>query len=208
MPEKRTNRKAQDVGNKTRHSKNKKNLNSKCGVISSFFTIDIWFLRKRKSIIKVCMQWGAYSLKNWGNEMRRIAIITDGWRRYSNYAWIDGCRRYAKETHMDVEFYVFHSFGNFSKDVKFNLGEYSIWELVNFNDFDAVIFEITNISEGEIRQQLIARAKEAKIPVLSLVEEMDVLLGYEKGEIIDVTSQKVKIDDKYCPFRMSERATE
>lgn len=78
MLEKRTNRKAQDVGNKARHSKNKKNLSSKCGVISSFFTIDIWFLRKRKSIIKVCMQWGAYSLKNWGNEMRRIAIITDG----------------------------------------------------------------------------------------------------------------------------------
>ncbi len=104
--------------------------------------------------------------------MKRVAIITDGWRKYSNYAWIEGCRRYAKKTQMDVEFYVFHSFGNFSKDEKFNLGQYSIFEMFDFNDFDGAIIEITNMSDKTARAKLIERARNAKIPVLSLVEDI------------------------------------
>ena len=54
---------------------------------------------------------------------RKIAIIADGWRRHITYVWIRGCRNYIKEHELDIEISVFHSFGNFSRDEKFNAGE-------------------------------------------------------------------------------------
>lgn len=53
---------------------------------------------------------------------RKIAIIADGWRRHITYVWIRGCRNYIKEHELDIEISVFHSFGNFSRDEKFNAG--------------------------------------------------------------------------------------
>ena len=60
---------------------------------------------------------------------RKIAIIADGWRRHITYVWIRGCRNYIKEHELDIEISVFHSFGNFSRDEKFNAGEYNIIHL-------------------------------------------------------------------------------
>ena len=54
--------------------------------------------------------------------MKKIAFITDGWERYVTYAWIEGYRRYMAEHPRTAHLYVFHSFGNFSKDQNFNTG--------------------------------------------------------------------------------------
>ena len=56
---------------------------------------------------------------------RKIAIIADGWRRHITYVWIRGCRNYIKKHELDIEISVFHSFGNFSRDEKFNAGSIS-----------------------------------------------------------------------------------
>ena len=53
--------------------------------------------------------------------MKKIAFITDGWERYVTYAWIQGYRRYMAEHPLTADLYVFHSFGNFSKDQNFNI---------------------------------------------------------------------------------------
>ena len=76
---------------------------------------------------------------------RKIAIIADGWRRHITYAWIRGCRNYIKEHELDIEISVFHSFGNFSRDEKFNAGEYNIIHLPDLSQFDGIILEVTNM---------------------------------------------------------------
>ena len=65
----------------------------------------------------------------------KIALITDGWQRYVTAAWIIGYRRYLEDSHLDASLYVFHSFGNFSKDEKYNQGEYNIYNLPRLEDF-------------------------------------------------------------------------
>ena len=70
---------------------------------------------------------------------RKIAIIADGWRRHITYVWIRGCRKYIKEHELDIEISVFHSFGNFSRDEKFNAGEYNIIHLPDLSQFDGII---------------------------------------------------------------------
>ena len=81
---------------------------------------------------------------------RKIAIIADGWRRHITYVWIRGCRNYIKEHELDIEISVFHSFGNFSRDEKFNTGEYNIIHLPDLSQFDGIILEVTNMLNQKI----------------------------------------------------------
>ena len=104
--------------------------------------------------------------------MKKIAIIADGWRRYINYAWISGCKQYIKEHDLDVDIYAFNSFGNFSLDEKYNDGEYNITKLPEFSRFDGILLELTSVSRGQMKEELIERIKASKVPAVSLVERI------------------------------------
>lgn len=43
--------------------------------------------------------------------MKKIALITDGWKRYVTYAWVEGYRRFASERQLDTDLHIFQSFG-------------------------------------------------------------------------------------------------
>ena len=48
--------------------------------------------------------------------MRKVALITDGWRRLFTYAWPAGILQRIRETGEDVNLYIFNSTGNWSRD--------------------------------------------------------------------------------------------
>lgn len=104
--------------------------------------------------------------------MRKIAIIADGWRKFINYAWIRGCKDYIGEHDLDVTIHVFNSFGNFSMDEKYNAGEYNIFHLPEFREYDGIILELTNVADQEVKEDLISRVKESGVPAVSLMEEI------------------------------------
>lgn len=104
--------------------------------------------------------------------MRKIAIVADGWRRFINYDWICGCRRYISEHHLDAEVYMFNSFGNFSKDEKYNDGEYNIFSLPDFSEFDGIILEITNVTKRKNSNRIIELIKKSGVPAVSLLEKV------------------------------------
>lgn len=103
---------------------------------------------------------------------RKIAIIADGWRRHITYVWIRGCRNYIKEHELDIEISVFHSFGNFSRDEKFNAGEYNIIHLPDLSQFDGIILEVTNMLNQKKKQQIIQIIQESGVPAVSLLEKI------------------------------------
>lgn len=107
-----------------------------------------------------------------GWTMKKIAIVADGWRRYINYAWIEGCRSYIAEHNLDVDLYVFNSFGNFNRDKKYNIGEYNITNLPDFSQFDGIILELTNIFNSKVKERIIQRVRESGVPAVSLIEEL------------------------------------
>ena len=106
---------------------------------------------------------------------RKIAIIADGWRRHITYVWIRGCRNYIKEHELDIEISVFHSFGNFSRDEKFNAGEYNIIHLPDLSQFDGIILEVTNMLNQKKRQQIIRIIQESGVPAVSLLENSGIV---------------------------------
>lgn len=81
--------------------------------------------------------------------MKKIALIMDGWKRFFTYAWPSGILSRLREKNEDVNLYIFNSSGDWSWDSEYNEGEYNIYNLPNFDDFDKAMFyepRITTVS--------------------------------------------------------------
>ena len=105
--------------------------------------------------------------------MRKVALITDGWKRYLTYAWPAGIMQRVQETGEDVNLYIFNSSGNWNKDQGYNRAEYNIFNLPDFCDFDGIILELNNISSQPIFDEVIQRAGKAGVPVVSIANELE-----------------------------------
>lgn len=104
--------------------------------------------------------------------MRKIALIMDGWKRLFTFAWPDGILKRLHETEEKVNLYIFNSTGNWSRDKDYNAGEYNIFRLPDFREFDGIILELNNISSPEVLREVAKRAGEAGIPVISIANEL------------------------------------
>ncbi len=104
--------------------------------------------------------------------MKKIAIFADGWKKYVNYAWVAGSRQYIEDHNLDVNLYVFSCFGNYSPDEKYNQGEYNIFNLPDLTDFDGIMIELTNVSDNNVRDQIIENVMKSGVPTVSLLEDV------------------------------------
>ena len=68
--------------------------------------------------------------------MKKIAMITDGWKRMVTYAWVDGMINRIHELDEDICIYQYNCYGNWRKEKKYNQGEYNIFRLPDLNEFD------------------------------------------------------------------------
>ncbi|MBQ9332754.1 MAG: glycosyl hydrolase 53 family protein [Lachnospiraceae bacterium] len=100
--------------------------------------------------------------------MKKIALITDGWRRYITYAWVDGIINRAKELGLDICLYTFNTNGNLSHDAKYNRGEYGLYELPDYDSYDGFIFDCTNTTDPAVIDSVVSKLKGQSAPVVSI----------------------------------------
>ena len=100
--------------------------------------------------------------------MKKIALITDGWRRYVTYAWVDGIINRAEELGLDICLYTFNTNGNLSHDAKYNRGEYGLYELPDYDSYDGFIFDCTNTTDSDVIDSAVRKLKSQSAPVVSI----------------------------------------
>lgn len=105
--------------------------------------------------------------------MKKIALITDGWKRLIVYAWVAGIMNRIHETGEDVAVYQYNCYGNWSSDKKYNTGEYNIFNLPALSEYDGIILDCNNIVDDEKKEELIQKLRESNVPVISLMYEID-----------------------------------
>lgn len=105
--------------------------------------------------------------------MRKIALIMDEWKRCFTFAWPSGILQRIHEVEEDVNLYIFSSSGNWSWDQEYNIGEYNIYRLPDFREFDGIILDLNNVEMEDVRQDVISRAKASGVPVISVGCETD-----------------------------------
>lgn len=105
--------------------------------------------------------------------MKKIALVMDGWKRFFTYAWPAGILQRIRETGEDVNLYIFNSSGDWSMDGDYNVGEYNIYNLPNFADFDGIILDINNIRYADVGMRVIEAVKKSGIPAISIANVVD-----------------------------------
>ena len=100
--------------------------------------------------------------------MKKIALISDGWRRYVTYAWVAGIMQGARQLGVDICLYTYNTNGNLSHDDKFNEGEYALLEQIDYDDFDGFIYDCSNIENPDVITATVERLKQVKVPVVSI----------------------------------------
>lgn len=105
--------------------------------------------------------------------MRKIALIMDGWKRFFTYAWPLGILQRIHETDEKVNLYIFNSFGNWNTNQEYISGEYNIFNLPDFSDFDGIILDLNNISSEKELAEVTCRVKQSGRPVVSIANEIE-----------------------------------
>ncbi len=105
--------------------------------------------------------------------MRKIALLMDGWKRFTTFAWQAGILQRIGETNEDASLYIFNSSGGWSRDDRFNAGEYNIYRLPDLSDFDGVILDLNNVRYPEVRDYVVGAAREAGRPVVSIANDIE-----------------------------------
>ncbi|MEE0955229.1 MAG: glycosyl hydrolase 53 family protein [Eubacterium sp.] len=102
---------------------------------------------------------------------KKILMLTDGWRRFVTYAWTIGIMHYVHENHRDIALCQYNTWGNWNQDQAFNRGQYALFELPDFNDYDAVFVDVTNIQDAKVKEKLLDRVRASGLPACSVCYE-------------------------------------
>lgn len=97
----------------------------------------------------------------------------DGWKRFFSYAWPSGILQRIQETNEEVNLYIFNSSSEWSMDEDYNIGEYNIYNLPDFKEFDGIVVDLNNIRKEEIRNQVIAAVRKSKKPAVSINNDVE-----------------------------------
>lgn len=101
-------------------------------------------------------------------EMKKVALFSDGWKRLITYAWVDGMMKFIAGSDEEISLYQYNCHGNWSHDEKHNQGEYNIYTLPDLSGFDGIIMDCTNIADKNVFDRLVEMIRKSGKPVVSI----------------------------------------
>lgn len=105
--------------------------------------------------------------------MKKIALVMESWKRFFTYAWPSGILQRIRETKEDVNLYIFNSAGGWSKDEEYRAGEYNIFRLPDFREFDGVILDLNNLEDRSVCSEVVQRVRDSGTPAISIANELE-----------------------------------
>ncbi|MGN1024648.1 MAG: substrate-binding domain-containing protein [Lachnospiraceae bacterium] len=102
--------------------------------------------------------------------MKKILLLTDGWRRFIVAAWTTGILQYMKEQG-GFSLTQVHCWGNWSHDAAFNRGEYAIFDVPDFSAYDGIIADLTCIENRTERKKVAEMIRASKRPAITLCDK-------------------------------------
>lgn len=100
--------------------------------------------------------------------MKKIALISDGWKKLITYAWVYGIMDKIHEKNYDATLYQYNCCGNWSRDDMHNKGEYNIYNLPDLSQFDAIVVDVSNIVDKEQFDYVVNMLRAYNVPVISI----------------------------------------
>lgn len=93
-----------------------------------------------------------------------IAVIVAGIDEEYQNAVLEGIISFAKSHNVNIS--CFAAFGGVITNKKYDLGEYNIYSLINFDLFDGVILMTNTISDPEEKKKMLKQVRASKLPAV------------------------------------------
>ena len=97
---------------------------------------------------------------------KKLAILANGWSNYFIEDFIKGVKKAIKESNTDIYLFACYDYTEYSGYPNFN--GYSIYRLVNYEDYDGVIILADLIKNPRILEKERQRILQAKVPAISI----------------------------------------
>lgn len=101
---------------------------------------------------------------------KKIALLACGWSNYFLHDFIEGMKRAVKETEVDI--YVFNCYNYTEFSGYPNSTGYSIFSVINYQDFDGVIILADTINNQRVLEKERLRILQSKISAISINAQM------------------------------------
>ena len=93
-----------------------------------------------------------------------IAVIVSGLDEEYQSNIISGINRFARDNEVNISY--FAAFGGMLASKRFDIGEYSIYNLVDFTKFDGVLLMTNTICDSEVKERIVNKVRKAGIPAV------------------------------------------
>ncbi|MBR4626566.1 MAG: GGDEF domain-containing protein [Ruminococcus sp.] len=93
-----------------------------------------------------------------------ICVIVAGIDEEYQHNIITGLNQAARDKNVNISY--FAAFGGMIKSKRFDIGEYSIYKLIDFSRFDGAVLMTNTISDPQVRQEIIDRVLDSDIPTV------------------------------------------
>lgn len=102
---------------------------------------------------------------------KKIALLTTAWSYEYVFSIIDGIKKAIDKEEIDL--YLFLCYGYSDETAAYNIGEYNIFNLIDYRDYDGVILFANIFNSLEVLEREVARIRACNIPAVCLEYEVD-----------------------------------
>lgn len=98
------------------------------------------------------------------DKIKKIAVVVSALDEEYQYNILRGINHFANEKDLNISY--FAAFGGMVESKRFDFGEYSIYNLIDYSKFDGILFMINTFGDADIRLKIINRVKNANKPTV------------------------------------------
>lgn len=100
------------------------------------------------------------------NNFKNVAVVVAGLDEEYQYNIINGINKFARENEINVSY--FAAFGGMLASRRFDIGEYSIYNFIDFKKFDGALIMTNTICDPEVKAIIIEKLRSSGIPAVVL----------------------------------------
>lgn len=95
---------------------------------------------------------------------KKIAVVVSALDEEYQYNVIKGINGYAMKQNMNISY--FAAFGDMVGSKRFDIGEYSIYNLIDYSKFDGILLMINTFGDAEVRRRILDKVSAANKPTV------------------------------------------
>lgn len=93
-----------------------------------------------------------------------VSLLDEEYQRET----VKGIIEYAKQANEHINIACFVSFGGVTSDMEHDIGEYAIFDLINYEEFDGLILLTNTIQSQFVAEEITRKARNNNVPIVSI----------------------------------------